>query len=79
MIEDKITFEELMKEVENHRGAKYEKERVFTEEQKKFFVACRENNSPVAYEKMSLLWEKAGWGKLSAHTIRRAWVKMHGV
>ena len=69
-----ITYSELMKELEKHRGYNT-KERTFTPEQLKFITVAR-SGDPVPFAKMAELWEKAGWGKANEDFMRRSYNKL---
>ena len=63
MKDTKITFNELMKELDKYRGS-HTTTINLTDEQKKFILTCRDNPKPVTWIKMSELWTKLGWGKM---------------
>ena len=68
-MKDVITFEELMKELEKHRGMR-SRLRILSEQQKEFLIKCRENVRPVSYKEMTKLWKRAGWDEITESTIR---------
>lgn len=70
-----ITFDELMSELDKHRG-KNIKRLSLTPPQKKFLVAAREGGEPVPYARMAELWERAGWGKIEQESIRKYYLKV---
>ena len=72
MKEPVITFEELMKELEKFRINRSRK-RLLTKHQEKFIKKCRDYPIPVPYIQMAELWERAGWGKVGASTMRTYW------
>ena len=74
-MKDVITFDELMKELEKHRGSVNFKSEL-TKEQKEFLFACRNKQRVVPYWKMAELWEQTGWGKISYITLRSRWLKL---
>ena len=69
-----ISYSELMKELEKHRGY-HVKGRDFTPEQIKFLTIAR-SGDPVPFAKMAELWEKAGWGKANEDFMRRNYKKL---
>ena len=71
----KITYDEMMKELDKHRGP-VSRVKVLNKEQIKFLKACREHTSPVTYDIMCELWEKQGWGSISPNTIRKRYVDL---
>jgi len=62
----KITFEELMSEVEKLKKLSTKQ---LSEEQKQFILKARSPEYMIPVYKMSELWEKAGWGKISKTTL----------
>ena len=70
-----ITFDELMKELEKHRGA-ISRSKELTDNQNKFLIICRDNLRPVTYKTMTELWEKAGWGEIKDSTIRNYYIAL---
>jgi len=68
MGETKITFEEVMSELDKYRGSQQMKNH-FTDEQIAFIRKCRDHAVPVAYSKMCELWEKLGWGPITRATM----------
>lgn len=71
MSEVKITFDELMSELDKFGDKRYTGE--FTDQQKEFIIKAR--NKRVSYRVMCTLWEKAGWGKISKSTLRDKTIK----
>jgi hypothetical protein len=69
----KITYAELMKEVERLRGRKNGHN--LTKEQVKFIKSCR-SGVTVPYSLMVELWDKMDWGKLSIHSMKRLYEKV---
>ena len=65
-----ISYSELMKTLDKFRGYKPSKQRILTEEQKKFLIKCREHENPVIFRTMAELWTKLGWGKMNHATMR---------
>ena len=72
MKEPQITFNELMKELDNYRDTKF----VLTKDQKDFILKCRENKNPITWTKMSELWAKLGWGRMPISTLRDKYRKI---
>jgi len=62
----KITFEELMSEVEKLKKLSTKQ---LSEEQKQFILKARSPEYMIPVYKMSELWEQAGWGKISKTTL----------
>ena len=62
----KITFEELMSEVEKLKKLSTKQ---LSEEQKQFILKARSPEYMIPVYKMSELWEKVGWGKISKTTL----------
>jgi len=62
----KITFEELMSEVEKLKKLSTKQ---LSEEQKQFILKARSPEYMIPVYKMSELWEQAGWGKVSKTTL----------
>lgn len=75
MKEPHISFEELMKEVEEVRKKYTYGIKSLTKDQLQFLEVCRGKVPPVPYREMKRLWEKVGWGKTSDATMRRHYYK----
>ena len=74
-MKDTISYEELMTELEKHRGPR-SRERILTEQQKNFLIKCRAHSIPVTYDMMAVLWQRRGWGKVASTTIRTYWLQL---
>jgi len=72
---NKITYDQMMKELDKHRGHQ-RRGVILTDKQINFLKTCREHPNPVTYEKMTVLWIRAGWGKISENTIRKRYVDL---
>ena len=62
----KITFEELMSEVEKLKKLSTKQ---LSEEQKQFILKARSPEYMIPVHKMAELWEQVGWGKISKTTL----------
>lgn len=70
MSEATITFTELMNELDKYKEGGYSKGgRTLTDEQKQFIIKARSSGMMVAYADMSILWTKAGWGRMNRSTM----------
>jgi hypothetical protein len=69
----KITISELQAELDKYRPA-YNRE--MTEEQKQFLKLARENERPVPFSKLVILWEQKGWGKYSCSGLQLKYQKI---
>ena len=72
MKEIKITYAELMKDLDKFR-IESKSTRDLTKEQVKFLIKCREvkNRKPVSWVIIAELWQGLGWGKTSENSMRR--------
>lgn len=69
----KITYSELMKELENHRcNPAYP----YTEQQDQFLLKARNNPRPVPYPVLVKLWIKAGWKVVTIAQIKGRWLRL---
>ena len=64
-----FTWESLQKELDGYRERKKGVMNI-TEDQKDFILKCRDNDRPVPYPQMVMLWEKLGWGNISRCPLR---------
>lgn len=66
MKEERITFDELMNELNSYKKPSRNVE--MTDEQKQFLIEAREKNVP--FRVITILWKKAGWGQISDSALR---------
>ena len=45
-----------------------------TEDQIKFLELCRENERPVPWSKMAILWERCGWGRRDSSALHKRYM-----
>jgi len=73
---DKITYEELMAELDKYRGRPPQSTEIFlTPQQVEFFKKCRETDPPVSYGRMAELWGRLGWGKRTHKSMKALYYK----
>ena len=71
-------LQSIIKNLDSYRNGKNPKIKV-TDEQKEFLVACREHDIPVSWDKVAELWDKIGWGRVSATAMRNRYKLVKGI
>ena len=70
----KITYGQLMKELDKYRPNRVSGD--YTKQQDEFILKCRDSKNPVSFNKMTELWTKLGWSKISKSALRLRWYKL---
>lgn len=66
----RITFEEVMRTLDQYRTQCY------TKEQDQLIVEARSKEPPVEYGKLAELWAKLGWGQTNPDRLRKRWLRL---